>query len=117
MDLTVGSTTYDLTATERDGSFVAHAVKGDSRERFGIETTGASAAEALDKLTRWLEWQFEHTQALEALQQAERVYHRAMADAAFGSPEAGGASRESLDAVNAARMTLDDVRARRPNVS
>ena len=51
MDLTVGSTTYDLTATERDGSFVAHAVKGDSRERFGIETTGASAAEALDKLT------------------------------------------------------------------
>ncbi|MGC4085132.1 MAG: hypothetical protein QM736_24200 [Vicinamibacterales bacterium] len=109
---------YVLTVTERDGVFTASATKGDSRERFGIETTGATAAEATDKLTRWLEWQREHTQALEALQQAERVYHRALADAAFGSAEGtiGGESRESLDAVDAARVRLDDVRARRPSV-
>ena len=56
-------------------------------------------------------------QALEALQQAERAYHRAMAGAAFASPAEGadGESRASLESVNAARQHLDEVRGRRPD--
>lgn len=119
MDLTIASTLYDLGTTEKNGQFTAHAVTGEKRERFGIETTGASAAEALDKLTRWLEWQYEHTQALAALQQAERAYHRAMGDAAFAIARdlnAPDVSKVSLEQVDAARRVLDDVRGRRPNV-
>jgi hypothetical protein len=119
MDLTLGTTTYRLVATERSDQHVAHALRSDSDERFGIETTGGTAEEAIARLRLWLEWQHEHTQALEALQQAEKVYHRAMADAAFSTSSDGvgaAGSRTSLDAVNAARTTLDDVRARRPNV-
>ncbi|MBS1817977.1 MAG: hypothetical protein JSU08_08615 [Acidobacteria bacterium] len=114
MDLHIGNTIYDLVATERNGHFVAHALRGEHRDRFGIETSGSSAAEALDRLTRWLEWQHAHTEALAALQQAERVYHRAMADAAFGASELGEASRAALEALNAARARLDEVRGRRP---
>ncbi|MFN7916139.1 MAG: hypothetical protein U0Q55_12440 [Vicinamibacterales bacterium] len=119
MDLTIGSTLYDLATTERNGQFSAHAVTGEKRERFGIETTGSSAAEALDKLTRWLEWQHEHTLALAALQQAERAYHRAMGDAAFAIARdlhAPDVSKTSLEQVDAARRSLDDVRGRRPAV-
>ena len=61
MDLTIGPTTYDLTTTELNGRFTAYAVRGDLRERFGVEASGASEAEALDKLSRWLQWQYEHT--------------------------------------------------------
>jgi hypothetical protein len=119
MDVTIGSTLYDLGTTERNGQFTAHAVTGETRERFGIETSAGSAAEALDKLTRWLEWQHEHTQALAALQQAERAYHRAMGDAAFAVARdinAPDVSKTSLEQVDAARRALDDVRGRRPNV-
>lgn len=119
MDLTIGSTRYDLGTTEKNGQFTAHAVTGEKRERFGIETTGGSAAEALDKLTRWLEWQHEHTQTLAALQQAERAYHRAMGDAAFAIARdlnAPDVSKTSLAEVDTARRALDEVRGRRPNV-
>ena len=67
---------------------------------------------------RWLEWQHEHTAALEMLQQAERAYHRTVAGSAFASPTEGPSpielQKESLDAVEAARLRLDDIRARRP---
>ena len=67
---------------------------------------------------RWLEWQHEHAAALESLQQAERAYHRTVAGSAFASPTEGPSAlelqKESLDAVEAARLRLDDVRARRP---
>ncbi|MGE3959088.1 MAG: hypothetical protein AB7H96_20405 [Vicinamibacterales bacterium] len=120
MNLTIGSTTYDLVATERNGQFVAHALTtGERQERFGIETAGTSAAEALDRLSRWLEWQHAHTRALEALQQAERAYHRAMGDAAFAIARdlsAPDPSKASLEQVEVARRHLDDVRGRRPNV-
>ena len=66
----------------------------------------------------WLAWQREHTAALEALQQAQRAYHRTIAGSAFANPTEGPTpielQRESLDLVEAARVRLDDVRARKP---
>ena len=68
---------------------------------------------------RWQEWQREHAAALEALQQAQRAYHRTIAGSAFasatGGPSAAGIQKESLDAVEAARVRLDQIRARRPD--
>ncbi len=119
MDLTLGPHTYSRRTTEQAGTATAYAVRVDTGDRFGIDVTGNSEPEALDTLTRWLEWQYEHTQALATLQQAERAYHRAMADAAFAiarDSSAADGSRASLEQVDAARTTLDDVRARRPNV-
>jgi hypothetical protein len=67
---------------------------------------------------RWLEWQREHTAALEALQQAQRAYHRTIAGSAFASPTEGPSptelQKDALDAVEAARVRLDEVRNRRP---
>ena len=119
MDLTLGPNTYSLRTTEQAGQTTAHAVRVDTGDRFGIDVTGGSEPEALDKLTRWLEWQYEHTQALEALQQAERGYHRAVADAAFAIAHDANAvdgSKASLEQVDAARKALDEVRGRRPHV-
>ena len=66
----------------------------------------------------WLAWQREHAAALEALQQAQRAYHRTIAGSAFASaaegPSAAEIQKESLDAVEAARVRLDEVRARKP---
>ena len=63
-------------------------------------------------------WQREHAAALAELQEAQRAYHRAVAATAFqGSadePSAEEMRRASLDALDAARIKLDDVRARRP---
>jgi hypothetical protein len=106
---------FRIVATERGGRWTAHAVRVESGERFGIETSADSAEDAEDRLLRWLDWQSQHMQALAALQSAERDYHRAMTDAAFGSgPEPSAAS--FLEAVDAARQVLDEVRARRPLV-
>jgi hypothetical protein len=67
---------------------------------------------------RWLEWQREHTAALEALQQAQRAYHRTIAGSAFASategPSAAEIQKEALDAVEAARVRLDEIRGRKP---
>jgi len=67
----------------------------------------------------WLEWQREHAAALEALQQAQRAYHRTIAGSAFASPTEGPSAielqKESLDALEAARLRLDEVRARKPD--
>ena len=68
---------------------------------------------------RWLEWQHEHAAALEALQQAQRAYHRTIAGSAFASPAEGPSAielqKESLGAVDAARVRLDEIRGRRPH--
>jgi hypothetical protein len=68
--------------------------------------------------SRWQEWQREHEAALEALQQAQRAYHRTIAGSAFASPTEGPSAielqKESLDAVEAARVRLDEIRGRRP---
>ena len=73
-----------------------------------------------EKPDRWLEWQREHAAALEALQQAQRAYHRTIAGSAFASPTEGPSpvelQKESLDAVEAARVRLDEIRLRKPEV-
>ena len=66
----------------------------------------------------WLEWQREHAAALDALQQAERAYHRTIAGSAFASATEGPTSielqKESLEALEAARVRLDAIRAAKP---
>ena len=118
MIVTVGDIDYRIVTVEQGETSSAHAVRTDTGERFGIEATAASAEEAQQALVRWLEWQHDHTRALESLQQAERVYHRTMAGAAFATPDAVSAddTRAALEQVNAAREILDQVRARRPSV-
>ncbi len=68
---------------------------------------------------RWQEWQREHAAALEALQEAQRAYHRTIAGSAFASPTEGPSAvelqKESLDAVEATRVQLDEIRRRKPD--
>ena len=114
----VGNTSYRLFATERGGQWIARAQNEETGRPFGIECAGATEHEATDRMSRWLEWQREHTAALEALQAAERAYHHAIAGSAFASPTEGPTAlelqKESLDAVDTARVRLDEVRARKP---
>ena len=116
--ITLGDRTYRLVAAERDGQWLAHAVRDDTGEPFGIECAGATGEAACGRLMRWLEWQHEHAAALEALQGAERSYHRTIAGSAFANPIEGPSAielqKESLAAVEAARARLDEVRARKP---
>ena len=102
----------------RDGQWVARAVREDNGDPFGIECSGETREAATARLQRWLDWQQEHTAALEALQQAERAYHRTIAGSAFANPSEGPSpielQKESLDEVEAARVRLDEVRARKP---
>src|SRR6185295_18474271 len=114
----IGDKRYRLVCVERDGQWLAHAEREDTGDPFGIECGGANEAEALDGLTRWLEWQSEHSAALEDLQRAERAYHRTIAGSAFASPTEGPSAielqKESLDALEGARARLDEIRARQP---
>ena len=109
---------YTIETNERDGQWVARARSEHTGDPFGIECAGRTQEEAVARLTRWLEWQREHTAALEALQQAERAYHRTIAGSAFLSPVEGPGpielQKESLEAVEAARVRLDEVRAQKP---
>jgi phosphoglycolate phosphatase-like HAD superfamily hydrolase len=109
---------HRILCDERDGQWIARAVRADNGDPFGIECAGATKDAAIARLTRWLDWQREHTAALEALQQAERAYHRTIAGSAFAStvegPSALELQKESLDALEAARLRLDEVRSRRP---
>lgn len=118
MQLTVGDVTYRIDATERDGRWIAVAVRTDSGKRFGSELSGESADDVVRRMGAWLEWQQEHTVALEALQQAERAYHRTIAGSAFASPIEGPTpiemQKELLDVLEAARLRLDEVRTRKP---
>ena len=109
---------FRILAIKRDGHWIARAEHDESAKPFGIECSGPTETSAVDRLTRWLEWQSAHQAALDALQQAERAYHRTIANGAFADPVedpvAVDRSRESLAAVDAARVRLDDVRARQP---
>lgn len=102
----------------RDGGWIARAVREDNGDPFGVECAGETREDAVNRLTRWLEWQREHAAALEALQQVERAYHRTIAGSAFASPgdpvSAVELQKESLDALEAARIRLDDIRSRKP---
>ncbi len=109
---------YRLQTIERDGQWVAFAERTDTGDRFGIECVAATADEARERLTRWLEWQNAHTEALAALQLAERDYHRTIAGSAFANPTEGPSpielQKEALEQVEAARLRLDQVRASKP---
>jgi hypothetical protein len=109
---------YRIDAVEREGQWIARAYRVETGDPFGIECSGTTEAGAIARLKRWLEWQGEHTAALEALQQAEHAYHRTIAGSAFMSategPTAVEVQRESLEAVEAARVRLDEIRARKP---
>ena len=107
-----------ILCAEREGRWVAHAVREDTGDPFGIECVGDTAHDAIEGLTRWLDWQSDHAAALDALQQAERAYHRAVSGSAFTSPTEGPTAveiqRDALAAVERARITLDGVRDRKP---
>ena len=116
--IAIGATHYRIITSEREGQWLAHAAREDTGDPFGVECAGATEDEAAQRLTRWLEWQGEHAAALEELQLAERAYHRTIAGSAFVSPTEGPSAiemqKESLAAVEAARVRLDEIRALRP---
>ena len=117
-EITLGDLRYRLVATERDGQWIARAEREDTGRPFGIECGGVTRDDAIGRLTAWLTWQSEHMAAIDALQTAERAYHRTVAGSAFASPSEGPTAlelqKESLDEVEAARLRLDEVRARKP---
>jgi len=109
---------YRVRTASKGSTWIAWAERTEDGSRFGIEVDAPTEAEAIARLTRWLEWQREHATALAALQQAERDYHRTIAGSAFAS-EAEGPSpvemqTDGLKAVESARLRLDEVRARKP---
>jgi hypothetical protein len=120
MQTTIGGTTFNLTAVERDGQWIARAARDDNGDPFGIECAGPTEVDAIARLTEWLQWQADHAAALAALQQAERAYHRTIAGSAFASPTEGPSAlelqKESLEAVESARVQLDEIRSRRPRM-
>jgi hypothetical protein len=107
-----------IVCSEREGQWVARAVRLDNGDPFGVECAAATQIEAVERLERWLQWQREHTGALEALQRAERDYYRTIAASAFANPSEGATAielqKESLEAVEAARVRLDEIRGRQP---
>lgn len=121
MRMTIGGTALVVRVSSSEGTFAARAEREANGDPFGIEATGATESESVERLTTWLEWQNEHGAALEALQQAERSYHRAIAGTAFGAasdgPDAAVVRRERLRSVDEARVKLDHVRQERPGAS
>ena len=117
-EISVGGHRYRVVVARREADWVAHAERAETGERAGVECSGVSEADAIDRLVRWLEWQHEHAAALEALQQAERAYHRTIAGSAFVSPLEGPSAvelqQDSLAELKAARERLDEVRGREP---
>jgi hypothetical protein len=115
---TVGGRSFRLVTEQRGSSWIAHAERADTGDRFGVECAGDTEEDAVARLQRWLGWQDEHAAALEELQRAESAYHRTIAGSAFASTSEGPSpvelQKESLDAVEAARQRLDEVRARKP---
>ncbi len=109
---------YNIVCVEREGRWVAHAEYPETGDPFGVECSGATREEATERMAHWLAWQAEHRAALDALQQAERAYHRTIAGSAFASPTEGPSGlemqKESLEALEAARIRLDEVRGRKP---
>jgi hypothetical protein len=114
----VTSVDYRIKTLLKGTTWAAWAERQSDGARFGIECEAATEAEAVGRLTRWLDWQAEHAAALAALQRAERDYHRTIAGSAFASAADGPSpvemQSEGLKAVEAARLRLDEIRARKP---
>lgn len=116
--IAIGGRQYRILTQPRGQEWLAQAEEAESGRRFGIECAGATETEASQKVARWLEWQRDHAAALDALQKAERDYHRTIAGSAFASPTEGVSAvemqKESLEQVEAARVRLDEIRGRQP---
>jgi hypothetical protein len=108
-----------IIVVERGGEWQARAKRLDTGEPFGIECRGATEAEAIARMTAWVAWQQAHVEALHALQDAERAYHRVVAGSAFAGPAHAHATerQDALAALDVARRALDAVRARRPETA
>lgn len=114
----IGARWLSIRTVGGDEGWIARATRGENGAPFGIEATASSEGEAEARLVRWLEWQAAHEAALEALQAAERAYHRSVAAGAFldgdDRPPADERRLDALRALNAARAILDTVRAEQP---
>ena len=115
---TIANSRVRIRTFSKGPTWVAWAERSEEGTRFGIECTAPTEAEAVARLTRWLDWQREHADALAALQEAERDYHRTIAGSAFASADEGPSpeemQRDALKTVESARLRLDEVRAKRP---
>ena len=67
-EINIANMRYRIVAIQRDGQWLAHAERIDNGDRFGVECAGPSEADAKRRMQQWLEWQSEHTRALETLQ-------------------------------------------------
>lgn len=118
-DVFIGDKAFRVAAVRRGDRWVGFAERG-ADGRVGPECAATTEHEAIDMVEAWLTWQHEHAEALGALQQAERAYHRTIAGSAFASPVEGPSpieiQKEALGQVEAARVRLDEVRARQPQV-
>lgn len=128
--VSAGSLTFVVHTREGQREWVAWAERADTGDRFGLEWSGSTEAEAIERAAQWLIWQQDHEAALTSLQTAERAYHRAITEAAFGSEtidgngepgEPGRSSapatdlqKELLERINAERVKLDAIRGQRP---
>jgi len=115
----IGNAAFRIRASQRTGRWTAYAVRAESGDRFGVDFTGDTEAQAVTALTRWLEWQHDHAVALDTLQEAERAYHRSVAGNLFAIAAADQSAtrqvrREALERMERAKARLDEVRARRP---
>lgn len=114
--ISLGERLYRIRAFECGDGWTAVVEHADTGDRFGLECTGPSRAEVVERLSHWLGWQHEHVAALADLQNAERAYHRVVAGGAFsgslGDPAAQALQKESLAELEAATERLDRVRAR-----
>ena len=117
-EITVGSRRFVLELREDSGQWTATARSAETGEPFGPPQTAHSAADAERRLTRWLLWQHDHAHAIAVLQEAERAYHRLVAERAFAvlpdDAVTESARRSSLQDVETARRLLDAIRATRP---
>ena len=109
---------YRIKTLLRETTWTAWAERVEDGARFGVECHASTEAEAVARLTRWIDWQGEHAAALVALQHAERDYHRTIAGSAFASaaeaPSTVEMQNDGLKAVEKARLRLDEIRARKP---
>jgi len=108
---------FQIATSSRDGEWTAQALRADTGLRFGIKCRRASEQEVVDLLTRWLDWQQEHSTALKDLQEAERAYHRAVAARALTRVESGESVEALLRRVNELRGRLDAIRAQCPEAN
>ena len=117
-EVSIGEKKYRIDAVERDGRWIARAVQVETGDAFGTECAGETKGAAIERLAQWLDWQHEHAAALEALQQAERAYHRTIVGSVFANPTEGLTAielqKDSLEQVEAARLRLDELRSRKP---